>query len=266
MKKIFKMMMLAMGMIAMGVSMSSCSGEDEAPANVYVYGLYKMSGQGSVTSGGNNLLNTWLETKIQEYNKTVSGEMVTADYSAVAPNEAKGTEALNNLKKEFDEVLKTHDFGIASINFNVSFQILKSLDVVFEKTLPFVYHHPATSRWDYKTTLPLNVTSNLEAMEDYTEPIYLKLVDFPALDPEAIRSVAVDPAGAKVFNTKTADIYTGEKFLTETSYDESRKAVIINLNYKRAHLADYIGDWYAVIPVVMNGDYNTELKVAISNK
>lgn len=265
MKKIFKMMMLAMGMIAMGISMSSCNGEDEAPANVYVYGLYKMSGQASVISGEENLLNTWLETKIQEYNKTVSGEMVTADYSAVAPNEAKGTEALNNLKKEFDEVLKTHDFGIASVNFNVSFQILKSLDVVFEKTLPFVYNHPASHRWDYKTTLDLNVTSNLEAMEDYTEPIYLKLEDFP-LKPETITSIAVDPAGVKVFNTKTGDIYTGEKFLTETSYDESRKAVIIKLNYKRAHLADYIGDWYAIIPVVMDGDYNTELKVAISNK
>lgn len=264
MKQIFKMMMLAVGMIAMGVSMSSCSGEDEAPASVYVYGLYKMSGQASVISGENNLLNTWLETKIQEYNKTVSGEMVTADYSTVAPNEAKGTEALNNLKKEFDEVLKTHDFGIASVNFNVSFQILKSLDVVFEKTLPFVYNHPASHRWDYKTILPLNVTSNLEAMVEYTEPENLKLEDFH-LDLKAITSVTVDPAGARIYDVKTRDIYTGENFLTNLSYNQADKVISFDLNYKRAHLADYKGDWYAVIPVLLD-DLKSELVVHVSNK
>lgn len=267
MNKIFKTALTAMVCI-LALGFASCSKDDNNDQPVvatYKYGIttdYKDFEGFEPFMPDNNLVKTWLDAKVAELSKTCSGTIQTADEKQLDVVKTTGTDGIANLQNDLNEAAKTYDFGNVKVVCDVKFHISK--DVV-----PY-YSSGSTVKYDNNVprlntnTLDIDATATLSSVEEAT---LSKPVEFINSDVLKVGStITFDVAAARTFDAKTRSIYTGAPFFKNISTEQGSTVCTVVLDYKRANLKDYIGEWYIIVPAVIGGTQKAEVAIYVTNK
>jgi len=205
---------------------------------------------------GTNDAETWLTNRVYVMNLQYSGDSI--NQTELAGKKAYALVTIQALKKTFDAMIYTHDFGACAMSYKVGFEVTKEEQTEFFEGAKFEYEDLVARKTSAERMNLKSYVAALDTIDSIPCVKQIPLAKFGFSADSLVSDIVVNSENVQIFNQRTHDIYSGEYFIQNCTYNANSQTIDLHALFVKDQQSKYSDRWYAIAPALVSYDNSTD--------